>query len=171
MVRYHSLCAFAPRTLADWLFYNWGFSMKLYYLNSISTSHFPYDDHNRHHFHYLFLKSVIISRSVFGLFWSFSSSSWGVWAQSGDGQAWSSNKCPSSRRWGMGRTVGGPLGCAPPGMKALGDSDTDYARQWPPPAPLPSSPVSGPVCSMRKPPSLGTVLRDSLPVILGLSHL
>lgn len=53
---------------------------------------------------------MIISRSVFGLFWSFSSSSWGVWAQSGDGQAWSSNKCPSSRRWGMGRTAAGPSG-------------------------------------------------------------
>lgn len=41
MVRYHSLYSFAPRTLAHWLFYNWGFSKKLYYLNSISLQSLP----------------------------------------------------------------------------------------------------------------------------------
>lgn len=66
---------------------------------------------------------------------------------------------------------GGPLGCTPTGMKAQGDSDTDHARQRPPRTPLPSSLVNGPVGSMQKPLSLGTVPRDCLPIILGFYRL
>lgn len=59
--------------------------------------------------------------SVFGLLWIFPLLPWGVWAQSGDGQAWSSKKWPSSKSGGR---LGALVGCTPPGMRAQGSPQT-----------------------------------------------
>lgn len=58
---------------AQWSFYNWGFSKKLYYSNQLASSSSSSSSSS-------FLKTVITSRSVFGLLWSFSFPR-GLWAQ------------------------------------------------------------------------------------------
>lgn len=97
--------------------------------------------------------------SVFGLLWIFPLLPKGVWAQSGDGQAWSSEKWPSSKSGGMERGWG--LGGAHPSWnEGPGQPpNTDHTRQLPA-LPL-SSVVHGPLGSTQKP-SLGTVLRNPL---------
>lgn len=95
--------------------------------------------------------------SVFGLLWIFPLLPWGVWAQSGDSQAWSSKKWPSSKgeAW---RETGGPGGVHPSWNEGPGQRpDTGHTR--PLPAPPLSSAGHGPPGSTQQP-SLGTVLRD-----------
>lgn len=53
---------------AQWSFYNWGFSKKLYYPNQLASSSSSFSSSSSSSF----LKTVITSRSVFGLLWSFS---------------------------------------------------------------------------------------------------
>lgn len=55
--------------------------------------------------------------------------------------------------------LGVPPRARPSWNEGPGWLDTDHARQWPPPAPFPSSSVNGPVGSMWKPPSLGTCVQ------------
>lgn len=55
--------------------------------------------------------------------------------------------------------LGVPPWARPSWNEGPGWLDTDHARQWPPPAPFPSSSVNGPVGSMWKPPSLGTCVQ------------
>ena len=50
---------------AQWSFYNWGFSKKLYYPNQLASSSSSSSSCS-------FLKTVITSRSIFSLLWSFS---------------------------------------------------------------------------------------------------
>lgn len=50
---------------AQWSFYNWGFSKKLYYPNQLASSSSSSSSSS-------FLKAVITSRSIFSLLWSFS---------------------------------------------------------------------------------------------------
>lgn len=67
------ICALAR---AQWSFYNWGFSKKLYYPNQLASSPPSSSSSSSSSF----LKAVITSRSVFSLLWSFSFL-WGLWAQ------------------------------------------------------------------------------------------